>query len=365
MHVLKSYRHISDRVIKCKPRTTLFEGTALKHLRVNVGPLVFLFACFFYLSERSRCNNASDFHLPRLFLVYDESKFYFFEDWVKPFLYALGMSLQTIKLSIEPEMQNFTTTLQNTLRPGDTVLLLQSTFGIQKAKGVEYWFLNTEGPDKNFVDVALMQGFKKVIDYSSFNAERHVLAGAQESLWLPIEGSHSITFHNFRDKLCMVGGANTDRRIKFAEDFHQLARQRRLKVSIFEIRGWGHQRDYSSQTCALVVNVASVYNNHATPRLRLDKLWQFDIPLISETMLGNETSEYSGTVTFFPFSELPDATLNTWETIMREQSAGTARSVEETNARIMVHAFRKEQFQYVVQLVIHRAFKVQFESSRW
>lgn len=298
---------------------------------------------------------------PRCFLVYDHTIFHVFEDWVEPFLYSLGMTLEIIKLSVKPEHENLTTNIQLALNAGDTVLFLQSIHDIVRKNGVEYWFLNTEGPDKGFAEHAQSQGFKRIIDYSSFNVERHKLGGAETSLWLPIVGSHSITHRSVRDKLCIVGGVNTARREKFAEDFDENERKRGLNVSIQHIVGWGHTRDYSSQTCALVVNVASVEDNHATPRLRLDKLWQFDIPIISEEMSGNETIEYNGTVVFVPFSELPNETLNLWEFITHENYAGTTDSMR---ARVMVHESRLDRFQNVVQTVTRIALEAHVTNSR-
>jgi hypothetical protein len=298
---------------------------------------------------------------PRCFLVYDHTIFYVFEDWVEPFLYTLGMTLEMIRLSVKPEHENLTTTIQSALNAGDTVLLLQSMHGIVRKNGVEYWFLNTEGPDKGFAEHARSQGYKRIIDYSSFNVERHKLGGAETSLWLPMVGSHSITHRKVRDKLCIVGGVNTARREKFAEDFDENVRKRGMNVSIQHIVGWGHTRDYSSQACALVVNVASVENNHATPRLRLDKLWQFDIPIISEEMSGNETVEYNGTVVFVPFSELPNETLNLWELITHENYTGTTDSMR---ARVLVHESRMYRFQNVVQTVTRIALEAHVTNSR-
>ena len=295
---------------------------------------------------------------PRLFLVYNHEIFVIFEDWVNPFLYALGMTLEVNKFSLRPNIQDRTTTLQTALKAGDTVLFLQSIEGMTKKKGVEYWLLNTEGPDKGFAKLALSRGIKRIIDYSSFNVERHTLVGAETSLWLPIIGSHLIRFHNVRDKLCMIGGANTPRRVQFVDDFNAIVHQRGKNVSIHSILGWGNLRNYDSQTCALVVNVASVENNHATPRLRLDTLWQLDVPIISETMSGNETLEYKGTVMFVPLSELPNSTLNLWELGLLEKYAGDASSTKRIEERVTVHESRLDQFQHVVQTVVLRAYNV-------
>jgi hypothetical protein len=295
--------------------------------------------------------------LPRLFLVYDHTIFHFFEDWVNPLLYALGMTLDVIKFSVLPDRRIRTDTLQKSLKQGDTVLLLQRTHGLTQVAGVEYWFLNTEGPDKSFAEKAISQGFKRIIDYSTFNTYRHARAGAESSLWLPIINSHVITFHNVRDKLCMVGGADTARRKQFVADFNEVVQQRAQNISMEQVRGWGHLRNYVSQTCALVVNVASVDNNHATPRLRLDVLWQFDIPVISETMSGNETLEYEGTVRFFPLSELPNATLNLYELIMLDAYAGVASSSKRIEERSRIHESRLVQFEHVVQSVTLNAYK--------
>lgn len=313
-----------------------------------------------HISTASNVCAKSHWNPPRCFLVYDHTIFHVFEDWVEPFLYALAMTLEVIKLSVKSERES--TMFHSILKAGDTVLFLQSSHNIVRKNGIEYWFLNTEGPDKGFAELALSHGYKRMIDYSSFNAERHKLGGAEMSLWLPLVGSHSVTHRSLREKLCMVGGVNTARRERFVQDFDENVRKRGMNVSIQHVIGWGHTRDFSSQTCALVVNVASLENNHATPRLRLDKLWQFDIQVISEQMSGNETHEYNGTVLFFPLSELPNATLNLWESIMHDNDVGSKVSgrgnVELMKARIAVQESRMARFQHVVQTVTRRALEV-------
>lgn len=292
---------------------------------------------------------------PRIYLLYDHTIYHVFEDWVEPFLLALGAVTEIFKVSVSTTSgtQSYKAILRTTLLPGDTVLLLQSTHDIQRQNGVAYWLLNTEGPDKNFSEHALSKGYKHIIDYSLFNVERHKLGGAETSLWLPLIGSHSITHHIPREKLCMVGGVNTARRKEFVEKFDEVVQTRELNISIDHTIGWGHTRDYSSQMCALVVNVASVENNHATPRLRIDKLWHFDIPIISEEMSGSDPSEYNGTVAFAPYSKLPQETADLWERIVHRQHKTMTESL---NARVLVHESRLQQFQVVVQAVVRGAF---------
>jgi len=286
-------------------------------------------------------------------MVNDPHIYYYFEDWVSPLIFSLGMAMNVVYFSVKPDIEQRIVTLQDSLRAGDTVLLLQQSFNIQMKDQVQYWFLNTEGPDKPFIDVAVSIGIKNVIDYSTFNAARHLENyGTVTSLWLPIISSSSVTIHDHRDKMCMVGGANTERRKKFRDEFNTAALQLGADVSVFEIHGWNYFRDYASQTCALVVNVASVENNHATPRLRLDILWQFDVPIISEEMSGNETLEYNGTVTFVPMSELINATLKQWEIVTSPRNEDEEISrIHRVELKVAIQKTRRIQFQKVVQAI--------------
>ena len=83
-------------------------------------------------------------------------------------------------------------------------------------------------------------------------------------------------------------------------------------------------RDFETQKCALVVNVASHVNNMIAPRLRLDVAWQYDIPIISEMVLSPDAIEYRNTVVFVELSELVNTTLKLWNEIMNSYCAASA-----------------------------------------
>ena len=279
--------------------------------------------------------------LPRICLVYDENVFFYFEDWLNPLLFSLGMFFDVVKMPYPI----------SGIRSGDTVLLLQLTHGLRKVEGVEYWFLNTEGPDKRYAELAIANGFTKIIDYDLYNTERLAANGADTTLWLPIIHPPTVALHTYRDKLCMIGGANTPRREPVYHKINRLAQERELPVSIYEVEGWGLSRDVVSQTCALVVNIASVQSNPATPRMRLDLLWLWDIPIISELSAGRDLLEYSGTVSFVTLEQLPGATLDLWENIMLQKRDSIASSLQRASKRQTVQQRRMEQYQFVVRSI--------------
>lgn len=292
----------------------------------------------------------TDVRLPRLCLVYNETIFYYFEDWVEPLLFSLGMFFDIVKMP-GPAMD---------IHRGDTVLLLQTTQGHRKMAGVEYWFLNTEGPDKSYAQLAIDNGFKNIIDYDLFNTERLAARGADVSLWLPVIHPSTVTVYTHRDKLCMIGGANTPRREMMLRRINRLAQKRGLPVTVHEIKVWGFRRDVLSQTCALVVNIASRDDNFAVPRLRLDLLWSWDIPIVSESAAGFDSLEYLGTVTFVPLNEVPKATLDHWEAIMLQKSDNI---VTKALNRQTIQNSRMEQYQMVVNSIASSALQLYLEQS--
>lgn len=294
--------------------------------------------------------------LPRVYLVFEKTTFRYFDDWITPFLDDLETTFEVIRYTVHRNTESRVVTLQTDLRKGDTVLLLQRSFEMPLKDGVQYWFLNTEGPDKNFADIAIAQGFRNVIDYCSFNSERFSKLGAESSLWLPIVRPPTVMMHTFRSKLCIVGGANTSRRKLFVDQFNRATGERGLNISIFEVRGWKLQRDVVSQTCALVLNIASKDSNHATPRLRLDVLWQFDIPIISEEMSGDDPLEYRGTVVFVPLPQLLNASLSMWANITSGEYPGSLS--QRAEARQIVYESRLTRFKKVTQVVKQKALEV-------
>lgn len=140
---------------------------------------------------------------------------------------------------------------------------------------------------------------------------------------------------------------------EFWEELKSAAVARSMEIAFHEPMGWGWVRDFESQKCALVVNVASLTNNPLTGRMRFDVLWQYDIPIISELTLAPDMPEYEGTLHFVDRSELVGATLDLWRSIhakTSEESLATIR--EHYDARLLVQERRETQFRTVVRSIL-------------
>lgn len=288
----------------------------------------------------------------RVYFVYDDRAFYVFEDWISPFIDSLSAFLK-VKELIVSHSENVYKNFPGSFEPGDIVFLVQDTYDLRPEAGVDYWFINTEGTDKQFAEVAISQGFKKIIDYSLHNAGRHKLNGAEVSLWLPIVTAPAVTFHIAREYLCMVGGANTERRQTFLSDLLEAAEERHMNISVHGVLGWsrdGIHRDYHSQACALVVNVASVENNQVAPRLRLDILWLYDVLTISEEVQEPDMSEYNGTLMFATYEHLANKTLQIWNSLTLKKGLPNLQS--KAAMRASIQRSRQIQFNRVVRQVL-------------
>ena len=290
------------------------------------------------IQKRIKSASRTDQNKRRAFIVHDPSIYVFFEDWLRPLLYSIGMF-------VEVHMAH--TVLQ--AQQGDIVFLVQSTHRVQKLPGVEYWFVNTEGPDRHFSDEAIAQNFTNFLDYCLYNVERHLQLGAKVVLWLPIVMPGGLISFKARTSLCMVGGANTERRQVFWSRLKVESARLNKSIPFLEPTGWRASRDLVSQQCALVVNVASSENNRAMPRLRIDVLWQYDHRIISEEMLGGDQAEYRNTVEFVRLENLVGATLQLWDRIQAHSGHDDEGAMKERESlRLLVQQSRQAQFKRVV-----------------
>lgn len=283
----------------------------------------------------------------------------YFADWLRPLLFTLDMFVETNSVAIEDAKSV-------SHEVGDVVLVLQRVETLTQKRGVIYWFLNTEGPDKHYAEEAIQRGFVDIIDYCLSNVQYLLQRGARRVLWLPIIFTPGVRLHVKRDAVCLVGGTNTGRRAKFKTQLERTARLRlhSVKLRVREVYGWGFERDLLSQECALAVNLASVETNHAVPRMRLDILWQYDIPTISEDVLPPDSVEYLNTITFVPREQLVDATLKAWVSLA--QSPRTrAEYVREYKLRVQVQEHRELQFKRTVSSILARSTKNMSRNSSY
>lgn len=283
----------------------------------------------------------------RIYLVVDEDvNFGFFEDWVTPFIHALEYTTDVTRIDHTCAESAICTHFQ----PGDVVLLLQSSYVVKMENHVTYWHMNTEGRDKKFAEEALANGFRFFIDYSLANVEYLISQGAYRALWLPITTAPSPTIGVERKFLCMVGGANTIRRKTFYTQLKEVAsREIEESIAFLEPSGWAPARDFQSQSCFLVVNLASVESNNIAPRLRLDVLWLYDIPIVSEVVAEPDMMEYNGSIQFNSPDELIDATLQRWRTL---RTVSFTDRKDEYDVRAQILASRRVIFKRVVRTVL-------------
>lgn len=283
-----------------------------------------------------------------VFVIHDQEVFVYFEDWLRPLLYTLGMFADVHMVA-----GNFAPSAVPP-RDGDLILVVQKApLNLLRVPGADYWFVNTEGPDKDFAAMAILQqNLSCIVDYCLYNVDRHLQLGASRAIWLPIVSAPSVVESKARTSLCMVRGANTHRRKLFWGQLQHQAQQRGLKIPFRLPKGWREHRDSATQHCALVVNVASLENNHAMPRLRLDVLWQYDISIVSERMLGADEAEYQGTVLFADFPDLVNATLAAWERIQRRDPGAGLSPKTSTQQRLRVQISREKQFRLAVQTLL-------------
>ena len=240
-----------------------------------------------------------------VYLVREAHVYHYFEDWVNPFLNSVRAVVPVQIISFE---EANTTKFNNR----DVILVLQKTHGLHKKNVGEYWFMNTEGLDKDFAENAIETGFTNIIDFTLKGVQRLSKLGAERALWLPILQPPGLPVYLPRTHVCMVGPANTRRRKKFVNDLQQHSTTREEEINFKHIEGWAAARDFESQTCSLAVHLSSTDVNQLVARLRLDLLWFYNIPILSESAFEPDVSEYLGTVSFVSLPQLAEETLAIW-----------------------------------------------------
>jgi len=271
----------------------------------------------------------------------------YFADWLRPLLFTLEVYMETRTVAIgEAKDFNF--------GRSDIVLVVQRVYHLKRQKDVSYWFLNTEGPDKNYAEEAIQSGFVDIIDYSLSNIPRLLLKGAQRVVWLPIVFTPGVSLHVQRQDICLIGRTNTKRRAFFKKELEQMAKSGFYSaIKVREVHGWGFHRDLLSQEWALAVNLASVENNLAAPRMGLDVLWQYDIPIVSEEVHLHDSLEYLNTITFVPRERPVDTTLRVWASVVQSYKTQAER-VEDYKLRVQVQQRRERQFKKTLSLILGR-----------
>ncbi len=296
-----------------------------------------------------------------IFVVFDETRSRWFEDWLRPLFEALEVWSEVFLVPLSQTTvgkPNGPTTqlLQKKSRAGDIILFVQGVHGVgaSNLSGRDLWLLGTEGMDKReFYEDALRSGVKSVIGYSLWIRDVLLQMGFQKALWLPIVTTPGIATFQKRKHLCMVGGAITEYRKKIWSDLKLEASKRRLEISFAFPLGWKSERDLVVQECLLVINCRSVQNNEAMPRLRVDILWQYDVFVVSESMNTLDESEYKGTITFTSGSHLVNRTLDEWEHVQKSQTAGVYPFPNRSKSRVAIKLEREAQFRRVIRFILN------------
>ena len=94
--------------------------------------------------------------------------------------------------------------------------------------------------------------------------------------------------------------------------------------------------------------------NQLVARLRLDLLWFYDIPILSESAFEPDVSEYLGTVSFVKLPDLVEETLALWQSL----SAGNSsmHSVTHYEKRLEVMGKREDNFRKVIRVVLGKDY---------
>ena len=295
-----------------------------------------------------------------VFVVFDETRSKWFDDWLQPLFKALEVCSDVFLVPLHETVvgkPNGSTAriLQKKSRAGDIILFVQVVHGVNASSlfGRHLWLLGTEGVDKSeFYDDALKNGVRRVIGYSPWICSLLLQKGFQKSLWLPIVATPGVAMSLQRKHMCMVGGAMTEYRKRIWSDLQMEALKRGLEISFLAPKGWKSERDLVAQECLLVINCRSVQNNEAMPRLRVDILWQYDIFVVSESMNAIDESEYMGTVSFASVSTLVNRALDEWEHLQQSQKAGVYPFPNRTKSRIAIKLQREAQFRKVLNAIL-------------
>jgi len=323
----------------------------LKHIRTATAVILMLVGLFCYAghvklkyTSRACASEQCVGTIETFFLVREEAPFYIFEDWIRPLVWHISTVVPVLEVSFESARTR-------TFNRREVVLLVQKTHGLPRQAGVEYWFMNTEGPDKDFAENALKEGYENVIDFTLKGVERMLASGAKRALWLPIIKTPGLPVFASRTYLCMVGEANTPRRQQFFEDLKRRLDSLEYKVPWKQVTGFSGARDFESQRCALVVHYGSTEDNRLAARLRIDILWLYDIPVISELVDDPDLSEYDNTIEFFESPALINAIIAKWNVLHSDALDIDAR-VLSLNKRLQIQSSRTKHFSAVVQQLL-------------
>ena len=314
---------------------------ALRSFRVFPATRIQKNGSYSTLSPRTKLHSEI---VKQIFLVREESVYRYFEDWVDPFINSLGTFVPVQTLS-------YSSATKTTFTDGDVILVLQQTSGFRVQSAGEYWFMNTEGTDKRFAEDAIDNGFNNIIDFTLKGVERLSRHGAKQVLWLPITQAPGLPVYLPRTHLCMIGPANTPRRVKFMNALRAYISNLEERVDFKHVEGWSVARAFESQQCSLVVHVSSTEVNSLAARLRLDILWLYNIPVISESAFEPDVSEYQGTMKFVNLSSLVEETINTWRTVRSKNK--TKDPFIEYTKRLEVLKIREERFRETIRAVLH------------
>ena len=281
----------------------------------------------------------------QVFLVREQSVYRYFEDWVDPFITSLS-------IFVPVQMMSFSSAINTTFTKGDVVLVVQRTRGLRVQSEGEYWFMNTEGTDKRLAEDAIDNGFYNIIDFTLKGVERLSRYGAEQVLWLPIIQAPGLPAYLPRTDICMIGPANTPRRVKLVNALRAHISNLEERVDFKHVEGWSDIRAFQSQQCSLVVHVSSTDVNLLAARLRLDILWLYDVPVISESAFEPDVSEYQGTMKFVNLSSIVEETINTWRIIVRSKNK-TKDAFSHYKRRLTVLKSRQERFRETIGAVLH------------
>ena len=297
-----------------------------------------------YLAERTGCEEDTFRNrVERIFLVREEHVYRYFEDWVNPLLNSLSLFVPVETISFESANVTVFT-------GSDVIFVLQCANSLRLQPEAEYWFMNTEGMDKKFAEEAFEQGFENFVDFTLKGVERLSELGGKRVLWLPIVYSPGMHVHLERTRLCMIGPANTKRRVRFVEELQAHISRQENRIDFRHIEGWSADRDFESQRCSLVVHLGSTDVNKLVARLRLDLLWLHDIPVISESALEPDVSEYMGTVQFVSLTALVEETVKMWHILRADSEAVHSLSAYKTRLEIL--AKRRNYVQKLIRVVL-------------
>lgn len=252
-----------------------------------------------------------------VFLVRKPSNWKYFEDWLRPFIYTLEVHTTVHVIDFKNEKQLKVALLEKSV-PGDVVLMVQRPFmSPQDIPHRDVWLVNTEGLDKaRLYAEAHKKGFSQVIDYSLANAPEFQERGFARVLWLPIIAAPGVVVPaQSRNRLCHIGDLSTPARKKLWGELQSAALLQNMSVPFEFISKWRASRDVVAQRCRLVINSRSRDVNKAMPRLRVDILTLYGIPVISESMSPLDEREYGGVVKFVARKELVNATLKYWSSL--------------------------------------------------